>query len=138
MSVHVHACVVCVPLVVGDPALPHGMGVSVSFLGHYHTVESPSVCGVCVCVCVCVLQCRPPKNECNPMANPNGCATKPDPCQMLQTHGLPPDNIRQAGDMGNIQVTKGQVRKCANTSTRWHLWNINAVPGENYSTRRTS
>jgi len=57
-----------------------------------------------------VPSCKPPKNECNPMANPNGCATKPDPCQMLQTHGLPPDNIRQAGDMGNIQVTKGQVK----------------------------
>jgi len=39
------------------------------------------------------------------------CPTaKPNPCQLMQTHGLPPDPIRQAGDMGNILVKKGEVK----------------------------
>lgn len=54
-----------------------------------------------------VPSCKPPE-----MGNCGltGCPTaKPDPCQLMQTHGLPPDEIRQAGDMGNILVKKGEV-----------------------------
>lgn len=47
--------------------------------------------------------------DCSLITNPNGCPTKPDHCAMQQTHGLPPDRIRQAGDMGNIEVRQGQV-----------------------------
>lgn len=48
-----------------------------------------------------------PDPNCNPMQG--DCTPKVDKCKLLETHGLPPDEIRQAGDMGNIIVQAGQV-----------------------------
>ena len=68
----------------------------------------------CVFFCTFVPQCQGiPDPNCNPMQG--DCTPKVDKCKLLETHGLPPDEIRQAGDMGNIIVQAGQV--C-------FLWNL--------------
>lgn len=49
-----------------------------------------------------------PDPDCNPvMGGP--CVPKEDKCKKMEVHGLPPDDRRQSGDMGNIRVIGGQA-----------------------------
>lgn len=53
--------------------------------------------------------CKPPDlGNCNPLTE-NCDGVKKDECALFGTHGLPPDPIRQAGDMGNLVVKNGKV-----------------------------
>lgn len=49
-----------------------------------------------------------PDPACNPLGGAP-CKPKEDKCTKLEIHGLPPDEVRQAGDMGNIKVVAGQA-----------------------------
>jgi len=51
-----------------------------------------------------------PPSPCDPFSG-GPCKPKEevDPCKLMEKHGLPPDKIRQAGDMGNLLVQNGKI-----------------------------
>ena len=61
------------------------------------------------CVCLFVLHVF----QCQSLPPDSGFGETPPPqkdeCSLMEVHGVPPDEIRQAGDMGNIIVRNGQV-----------------------------